>query len=252
MALRRRAVGAGAFRTVPLGPARLYLDDIESIRSLLKDAAQRRVLNHHADRPDGDFWKGVQQSELEQSEPEIILGGDVIAEHVDDLRLASRSELRDLRISVASRHMMLSIPLGPSFARMTYPDDEAAAVDGLVSDIKKIVARRRISRLAAWYASLPKKSSVAGVLLLAVYLGLAIFDASTASRWLAALWFALLVLVSGVQLHILPKLGSVLISPLAYSESQGFWTEARREGGLVIAATVVGGLIVLAVQQLLI
>src|SRR5688572_23571015 len=117
--IRRRAVR----HSIKLGPARLYLDDIDDICTSLRE---------HAAEVHDEF-----------EAPLVIQAGDAVADETDDLRQATKEELDSILLYLPG-----DSPISVSFGRIRAQIEVEAAdlkARALAEDIQSFILGRRSS-----------------------------------------------------------------------------------------------------------
>lgn len=95
MALHRQIRSVGPYR-IPLGPSRLYLDDVQDIVNTIEDFTKEA-------RDSASSESAIKHGKIE------IAAGNAIADTVDDLREATQKELS--RVSISLNSPLLRIDL---------------------------------------------------------------------------------------------------------------------------------------------
>lgn len=233
MALVRLPPSDDGYQRVPLGPARIFIDDVEAILELLEAAGNRA--NEHDHHNVG-------------AAPRLHLGNDVLAEHPEDLRMAGHDELRDIRI--VSPALLLAMPLGEVGAWLAVDHTDPEALE-FTRDVKQIIARRRTSLIRAVSGRLGALSLAVAVF---VNVGSLLWYGWSRSPWV--LWGAVVgsALVGTAVVETLRSIrqrGFVAVVPRRLAEHQSLRDAARHQGAMGALWTIAATLVAAVVLKLL-
>jgi hypothetical protein len=238
MALRRsiRTSGPRAYQRT-LGPAHLFLDDVETIRQSLSDAAAQRAALNREDEP--DFVEG----DVSVS----VSAGPAEADDVDDLREAAREEIDQLSLSLRNPRIQVNLWRRGADVSADAEDDDAQR---LADDIAKFVENHR-----HWSRGLrfsPRGSTVpvvallgAGVLLGATGLQV-LATGQDLGRGIPALVIALgiFLAVPVTTRYTARKSGSVRVLQVRRSEARRSGRNTRRDIAIAVLAASAGAVII--------
>jgi hypothetical protein len=226
MALRRviktQSQDSGFVRYT-LGPAKAYLDDVQSIAEALLAAAQKRAKDSEANEP-------VQV---------LIAAGEAIADEPSDLRDARPEELQRARIAI--KDPLISVDLWKRGASVSTVSSDVEGQE-LAVGIKEFVNRRRSPRAAIFltggvYSILTLVSGVA----IAIGLLVQAHKLWPLSAGLAIFAFGLIFGSNGFFAY---RYGSVHLIPRRESEMRGLSSEMRKQLIIALISAIVGGVIV--------
>jgi hypothetical protein len=230
----------------PLGPAKLYLDDLDDLVAELRKVVEvRRERTLESLKASDSLSEELNQSmqkvrEAEESLYRVYIGvRGAEADEVDDLRSASPKDLRV--VSIYSLNPRIRVYLTPSHATasVTAKADEAS-LRALIDDIVEFVKRRRVFLI--WRTGY----MYFGAFLLA-WVGLQswayLVDESRpkTERYLLATAYGAMALVTIVLLPIMSRRqGGVVIVPERRGESRGLTAQTRRDLMVAVVGAVVG------------
>ena len=240
--LHRSVRSHGLYR-IPIGPAKLYLDDIQDIVSNLEVFALALQKE-----PDSQVITGVAEG---ASAPNLdenlvrIVAGSASADVVEDLRDATNDELKRLTISLDSQRV--SIDLWEIFADISISREDLQA-RALADDIAGFIRGKRPYRFY-----LPRKSTL--LLTFPLYamailtISLAIYFDTIKKNGLpgfiiGGFAFVAAVMFTAQAFRYAVSRGSIRIVPMRRNESRGLSSRARRDIGIAIVASVVGAAII--------
>lgn len=237
MALRRsiRTSGPRAYQKT-LGPALLFLDDIETIRQSLLDAAAERAALNREDEP--DF--------VEADVSVSVSAGTAEADDVDDLREAAREEIDQLSLSLRNPRIQVNLWRRGADVSADAEDDDARR---LADDIAKFIEDHR-----PWSRGLrfsPRGSTVPVFALLATgallgAIGLEVLaTGQDLGRGIPALVIAVMIFlaVPVTSRNTARKSGSVRVLQVRRSDAHRSSRNTRREIVIAVLAAIAGALI---------
>ncbi|MDG4826776.1 hypothetical protein O7635_33415 [Asanoa sp. WMMD1127] len=224
----RRTQPGEVRHSITLGPARLYLEDLEAIVETLKDFASTAV-------------------EAGATEPPAvrhvtIQAADAVADAVEDLKEATTAELNEVKVYV-NGPSAVDLSLGNSHARIEVDagDPDARA---LASDLAVFIGSRR--------SYTPPLRMYPGADLFALALTCAVVAGGAiallqGSRWTSTWWFAAVSVVLfnignlGINYFQARRLGCVEVVPERRKEKTRLSRQVRRDLVVVLVGAVVGG-----------
>jgi hypothetical protein len=211
-----------------LGPARIYLDDVELIYEALLAVADKKT-------------EGSQDNKAASI---IITAGDARADLPDDLRDARPEELQKVRIAI--KDPAVSVDLFRRYAVVSAISSESGAKE-LAAGIRNSVNRRR-SFWAVYYFWGSAEITVFSLsLILATLIITAAITLATAYALfsLAVIAAALVViLTAGGNCWFAYRLGAVRLIPRRESETRKNSSETRKQLMIALLGAIIGGLIV--------
>lgn len=255
-----------------LGPAVVYLDEIEVLWETMGNFAREKREQRTADRrgqadhlepsplPRGsstevdDVTKSI--NELKKSAREQLAketkqlaeettvrleAGDAVAESVDDLRDATADELKSLQFYL--RDPFVSIALRPTHAKARALSIGAQDQDvtSLIDDIEEYVAKHRV--LVPRVGLMPTLLLLMSLLVMSVNIVL--------GKWLYALLWAGTCSVSLLPFLTSYRYGSVKVVPRRRREARTDLTRVRRDLFVAALSASVGGIVVAVVTNAL-
>src|SRR5258708_10782498 len=233
--LRRQIRSYGPYR-VTLGPAKLFLDDIQDIISAIESFIVKRQ------KEEGSSLTANGKEEPSEPSAVVIVAGNAIADSVEDLREASKEELNHLSLVLESPHF--NIDLWHIDADITTVRDDLEART-LADDIAAFVKSKRALFRGVWLASV----GLAYLIILgAGNLSVAIYQVKHHGPYLPSLVFGIMFLGSGVLFSITAyrrssHLGTVRVVAMRRNESRRLSSRARRDIFIAVVASVLGGLL---------
>jgi hypothetical protein len=228
MALRRVIYPPGqrpGFSTFRLGPAKLYIDDIEVIHKTLLEAAEKR------------------KPELAEGESAsvVITAGEATADVPDDLSEARVEELRRIRLTLNNPVIVVELcyPLQSRVSAMDSDADGRAVAEGI---------RDYVNGRSRWYSGLRPVRSLWDGLMLVGGLGIVVgflIQAQSLGSWLAYLLFVFgaIVVLSSANCYLAYRHGAIRIISRRERENRSLSVEARRQLAIAIVGAIAGALI---------
>lgn len=236
MALRREikieTEDAGPIR-FRLGPARLYLNDVELIYETLLAAASKKAVDSSTD-----------DSQDNKAASIIITAGEARADHPCDLRDAQPEELQKVRI--AMKDPAISIDLYRRYANISTVSSDSEAKE-LAAAIHSFVNRHYSPRAAYhFWGSAEIVLFFLSLTLATLIITAAVTLADTyALTFLAVIVAALVViLTAGGNCWFTYRIGAVRLIPRRENEVRGLSAETRKQLMIALAGAIIGGLVV--------
>jgi hypothetical protein len=218
---------------IPLGPAKLYLDDIQDIVSAIESFKVERNKKITADSPAA--------AESNDSESVAIIATDRIADTVEDLREASREELKHLSISLDSADLFIYLYHINSDISVPRDDTDTRA---LAEDLAHFIKKKRMRSGATWFLrgsmlwlSIALVANISGCI---YYID---HHKAYASSLIAAV-FSFALLMSLTTFVAPSKLNEVRIIAIKRSEDRWFSRASRREILIAVVASIIGAIII--------
>ena len=215
-----------------LGPARIYLDDVELIYETLLAAAGENAGDSKDD--DAQDYKATSI---------IITAGDARADLPDDLRDARPGEVQRVRIAI--KNPAISVDLFRRHAVVSTISSEPDAREVAVG-IQNFVNRRRSLRALYYFWG---SAEIAVFSLSLILAALIITVAITLATAYTLLSFAVIVavlvviLTAGGNCWFAYRLGAVHLIPRRESEIRKLSDETRKQLMIALLGAIIGGLV---------
>jgi hypothetical protein len=212
-----------------LGPAKLYLDDIDLIHQTLRRVGEERC----KELPPGETLSTAVVS---------ITAGEATADVAEDLSEARPEELRKVRIS-------LGLPL--VVVQLGYP--ASASVSALASDADGLAAaqgiRDYVNSRSRWHSRLRpiRRPGDVLILIIALVISLLLRPPNVGLQYrlqaVAVTLTAVLVTLTGLNFFASYRAGSVRVIARKQSESRGLSADTRKQLLIGLAGAIVGAAI---------
>jgi hypothetical protein len=215
-----------------LGPAKLYLDDIEAIYQLLLNTGQHGVAEL-------DEATDLDKRSVEKQSSVQITAGEAIADLPEDLRDAKPRELK--RVSLALKSPAVVVELGYLIARVSALRS-CAAGRAAAEGIRDYVNSRVRPYSGFWFV----RGTHDVIMLTAAVLLAAGYIAAKGVRTggqTAILVVGLLIIYLSFGFLGSRKFGSVRVIPRRESESRGLSSETRKQLIIALVSAVVLGVL---------
>jgi hypothetical protein len=211
-----------------LGPAKIYLDDVQLIYESLAKAAIKRAKDSNVTEP-----------------AQIFIGaGEAYAESPDDLRDAKPEELQ--KVSIGIEHPAIVVDLHRRFASISaYSDVEDYDGEEVANRIRNYINSRRSFR-AAFLCWRPTELRRLVLGWFSFFILGTLFGALTKPRlWFFGLIVATVVAITmaGLVTYTIYRLGAIRIIPHNESEIRGLSSETRKQLMIALIGAIVGALI---------
>jgi hypothetical protein len=202
-----------------LGPSKLYIDDIALICDTLREASESRA-----------------KATDTEAAPVVITAGEAMADSAEDLRDATPSELRSVRIALD--RPLVSVDL---WARSADVSAQSSDVDGkaLALGIRDFVKSKRSWRGINVFVNGREVLPIA-------FLPIACLVYHVVGLgWVAAIAVTICLFLAGILVSVISiyRSGSTLIIPRKQSEVRGLSAENRRQLLIGLTGAIVGALI---------
>ncbi len=222
----------GPYR-IPLGPAKLYLDDIQDIVSTVETFAVE-----HAKRKATET-----EGPTENPGPGsvMIVATDTVADSVDDLKEASKEDLKHLYISLDTAKLFVDLSHIGSDISVPRDDSDARA---LGEDLAKFINSKRMRSASLWFLRGGALYFLIGAI---VNVSLGIYAIAHRQPYFPPFATAVfnIAFIMALRTFVAPSsLNEVKVVPVKRSESRRLSSSTRREIVIAVIASAIGAAIV--------
>jgi hypothetical protein len=236
MALRReiktQAQSLGII-SYDLGPAKIFLDDVQLIYDTLFVAASKRAESSQRNKEDSTVTQDSQEKEISVA----ISAGEAKADLPDDLRDANPEELERVRIAI--KDPLVSVDLWRQYADVSAESSDPEAT-ALAVGIRDFVNNKRSLRSAFHFWG--RKEIAFFMIALGLSIGVSAFGWKS---WRTNVIFvpSILAVIVGVNCWFAYRFGSVHVIPRRESEVRGLSSETRKQVAIALISAIMGAVI---------
>ena len=238
----------------PLGPSKIYLDDLDALLDYLCDVADRKrtsdleaimgmVTERSEDRAEKEVVAGTANEMVGRKYQVELSAGDAVAEEVEDLRSSTPKELR--RISIKCSRPLVLIHLGPNHARVIgIASSEDAETRQVVGDVARFLRARRA--LFIWNRALTLVAMIVGVAVLPSFAIIyAIFSPWRLSDTIGTALSVLLCLgvIAADQVWFIRRTGGVTTTPEHRKDARLLSRQTKRDIAVALLGALAGGVL---------